>query len=160
MNGRFIAGGLVLFSIVFGAALWWFQTRGWYEEVTGVEAITIDGAATPVENYRGIDADTSPLKLRGCFVVAAGEISGRPAVDADPLIAPGWFDCFDAEAIATDLEAGAARAILAEFNEPYGFDRIIAVYPDGRAYQWRQINACGTAAFDGDPPPAGCPPKE
>ena len=82
------------------------------------------------------------------------------APDAEPLVAPGWFDCFDAEAIAKDLDAGAARAILAEFNEPYGFDRIIAAYPDGRAFQWRQINACGAAAFDGSELPAGCPPNE
>ena len=80
--------------------------------------------------------------------------------EADPLVAPGWFECFDAERIAQDLGAGRARAILAEFNEPYGFDRIVASYPDGRAYQWRQINRCGKAAFDGDPLPEGCPPRD
>ncbi|MEM7547267.1 MAG: DUF6446 family protein [Pseudomonadota bacterium] len=159
MNGRWIAGGLVLFSLIFGAALWWFQTRGHYEEVTGLTEITVNGVPVAVSDYRGLDAISSPLKLRGCFTTAA-LLTGPEAPDAEPLVAPSWFDCFDAETMSRDLDTGAATAILAEFNTPYGFDRMIAAYPDGRAYQWRQINACGTAAFDGDPLPAGCPAKE
>ncbi|MEO0363091.1 MAG: DUF6446 family protein, partial [Pseudomonadota bacterium] len=142
MNGRVIAGGLVLFSVAFGAALWWFQTRGHYDEVAGLDVVEIAGAAAEVEDYRGLDGASSPLKLRGCFRVA-GAVDGPPAPNAEPLIAPGWFDCFDAEAIASDLGSGAARAVLAAFNEPYGFDRVVALYPDGRAFQWRQINPCG-----------------
>ena len=156
MSGRILAGGLVLFALIFGAALWWFQTRGFYEETVRSEVI-IAGAAIPVTGYRGIDADTSPLKLRSCFI--ADPIAGPAPEAPEPLVAPGWFDCFDAEAIDADLASGAARAVLAAFNAPYGFDRIIVQYPDGRAYQWRQINKCGKAAFDGDPLPEGCPPK-
>jgi hypothetical protein len=40
----------------------------------------------------------------------------------------------------------------------YGIDRVLAIYPDGRAFAWHQINACGKFVFDGDPPPEGCPP--
>lgn len=156
MSGRVLAGGLVLFALVFGAALWWFQTRGHYVEVTDVAGIDVAGAVIPVSGYRGIDAATSPLKLRACF--AADVIEGPPAQAPDPLIAPDWFDCFDAEALAKDIEAGAARAILAERNQPYGFDRIVAAYADGRTFMWRQINECGAAAFAGDPLPEGCPP--
>ncbi|MEM7523220.1 MAG: DUF6446 family protein [Pseudomonadota bacterium] len=158
MSGRLIAGGLVAFALLFGAALWWFQTRGHYQEVVGLDEVVIAGVATPVVGYRGIDAVSSPLKLRGCFT--AEPLTGPPAPEAEPLIAPAWFDCFDAEALATDIAAGAATAILAEFNTPYGFDRIVAAYPDGRAFQWRQINKCGSAHFEGDPPPEGCPPKD
>ena len=50
------------------------------------------------------------------------------------------------------------RALLVTGNSPYGFDRVMALYPDNRAYVWPQINACGTAHFDGDPLPADCPP--
>ena len=156
MSGRLLAGGLVLFALLFGVALWWFQTYGFYQETARSE-VMIAGAAIPVAEYRGIDADTSPLKLRSCF--RAERIEGPAPEGPDPLVAPGWFDCFDAETLAKDIEAGAARAILAEFNAPYGFDRIVAQYPDGRAYQWRQINKCGTASFDGDPLPEGCPAK-
>lgn len=157
MSGRILAGGLVLFAVIFGAALWWFQTRGFYQETARAEVI-VAGAVIPVTDYQGIDADTSPLKLRSCFTAA--ELTGPPAENPDPLVAPGWFDCFDAKAISDDLTAGAARAIVAESNAPFGFDRIIAQYPDGRAFQWRQINKCGKASFDGNPLPDGCPEKE
>ena len=36
-------------------------------------------------------------------------------------------------------------------------DRIVAVYPDGRAYAWHQINRCGEVVFDGNSAPEGCP---
>lgn len=154
MSGRLLMTGLITAALIFGAALWWAQTRGWYREVTGVEAITIAGVRTPVAGYRGVDAASSPLKLRGCFLVE--DVEGAPANDPEPLVAPGWFDCFDARAIAADLAAGDARAVLAERGAPAGFDRIVAVYPDGRAFEWRQINECGAARFDGNPLSEAC----
>ncbi|MDG1209157.1 MAG: DUF6446 family protein [Paracoccaceae bacterium] len=155
MSGRTLMIGLIGFSLIFGAVLWYYQTRGWYEPVENLTSIVIDGQNVAVTDYQGIDAATSPLKLRGCFTMepAAAPVAERP----DPLIAPGWFDCFDAETIATDIASGAALPLLAEFNTPYGFDRIVAYYPDGHAFQWRQINACGKAEFAGDPLPDGCP---
>ena len=57
-----------------------------------------------------------------------------------PLTAPGWFDCFDAEAIGTALEAGEAFAFLGQKNIHDGVDRVVAVFPDGRAYAWNQLN--------------------
>jgi hypothetical protein len=78
--------------------------------------------------------------------------------NARPLVAPGWFDCFDAATIGGDLQSGRAVAVLGEENVTYGIDRVIALYPDGRAFAWHQINACGEVVFDGDPPPEGCPP--
>ena len=77
---------------------------------------------------------------------------------AEPLNAPGWFGCFDAARIGADIASGAARTVLARANAPYGFDRVMALYPDGRAYVWPRINACGEAVYDGQPAPAGCPP--
>ena len=87
-----------------------------------------------------------------------GPAAAPVASDPAPMIAPTWFDCFDAKAISDDIKAGTALPLLADTNEPYGVDRIVAYYPDGRAYQWRQINKCGTAEFAGDPLPEGCPP--
>ena len=156
MSGRILAGGLVLFALIFGAALWWFQTRGHYERVSGLTEITVGGQQVVVEGYQGLDAATSPLKLRGCF--RSGPIEAPFADRPEPLVAPGWFGCFDAETLARDIESAAATAYLAEFNAPYGFDRIVARYPNGAAYQWRQMNKCGEAAFAGDPLPEGCPP--
>ena len=57
-----------------------------------------------------------------------------------PLIAPSWFSCFNAKQIGADLENGAAVAFLSEENIHPGVDRVIAVYPDGRAFAWQQLN--------------------
>jgi hypothetical protein len=57
-----------------------------------------------------------------------------------PLNAPGWFDCFDAAAIGAALEKGEALAFLAEAEIRPGVDRVVAVFADGRAYAWHQLN--------------------
>ncbi|WP_340110461.1 DUF6446 family protein [Pikeienuella sp. HZG-20] len=157
-KGRLIIVALAVFAVIFGAVLWWYQTRGYYVEVTGVDTVRIAGVDVPVEEYLGLDAPTSPLKMRGCF--KAPPFEAPPAPDAAPLVAPGWFSCFDAGVIEADLATGAAKAFLAEANTPYGFDRIVAAYPDGRAFQWRQINSCGAAFFAGRETPADCPIPE
>lgn len=157
MNGKYLAGGLVAFSVLFGAGLWYSQNSAYYETVTDISELNVLGFPVSVQNYQGIDADTSPLKRRACFTADLSKAEpGLFSEEADPLIAPRWFNCFDAEQIATDLESGAARVVLAEFNEPFGFSSYIAAYADGRAYLWRQMNACGSAEFAGDPLPEGC----
>jgi len=159
MNGKIISGGLVVFSVLFGIGLWYSQTRAYYYDVSATE-ITAFGDAFPVADYRGIDADTSPLKMRACFSVDWVYTPSDEYADiAHPLQAPPQFDCFNAKQIDADISSGAAMAILVEDNAPYGFDRFIAQYPDGSAFMWRQINACGTAAFAGDPLPENCPPQ-
>ncbi|MGG7567603.1 DUF6446 family protein [Rhodovulum sp. DZ06] len=164
MNGKLLAGGLAVFALGFGGALWWFQTQAWYDEITGVEAVDVQGSDLPVVNYRGLDGDSSPLKLRACFRVRDGVAPDalahvKAAEGATPLVAPDWFDCFDAPWIQAELDGGEARAVLAAANEPWGFDRYIAYMPDGRGWMWRQMNHCGHAVFDGKDLPEGCPPK-
>ncbi|HEU0222012.1 MAG TPA: DUF6446 family protein, partial [Paracoccaceae bacterium] len=61
------------------------------------------------------------------------------AEDATPLSAPSWFGCFDHAQLTRDLAAGRAVAYRAGTDVPKDFERIIAVYPDGRAYMWRQL---------------------
>ena len=75
----------------------------------------------------------------------------------EPTIGPGWFDCYDAQKIGEALEAGEALAFLSEHLAHYGMDRVVAVFPDGRAFAWHQINECGKAFYDGRDLPAGCP---
>ncbi len=60
---------------------------------------------------------------------------------ATPLVAPGWFDCFDANRIGEALETGEAIAFLSEANISPGIDRVVAVFPDGEAFAWNQVNA-------------------
>ena len=140
VTGRAVLTGLGLALVVFAAVLWWFQTRAWYEEVTGVEAVIVDGREVPVTGWRGIDAASSPIKLRACFRVDPEALADAPAAEAPtPLIAPDWFDCFDAGALTEALETGEARAVRAAAEEFEATERLIAVYPDGRAFMWRQL---------------------
>ncbi len=157
MNGKLMVGGIVAVALAAGAGLWYSQTYAYYERQDGLSEITAFGDPWPVSNYRGIDANTSPLKLRACFTVDWDYApSDTYKAEAEPLTAPSWFGCFDAEKIAKDIEADKAVVLLAEKNAPFGFSRFIAQYPDGNAYMWRQINDCGTAQFDGDDLPEGC----
>lgn len=164
-SGQVLAIGIVAATAVFGAGVWYSQTRAWYVpvEAADVVATRFDGEAEPllVADFEGIDAETSPLRYRACFTtdvsLATLTETFQPYEDAAPLNAPGWFSCFDAGAIGAALEAGTALAFLGEANAPYGFDTIIAVGEDGRGYAWPQINVCGEAHFAGDPLPPDCP---
>jgi hypothetical protein len=102
------------------------------------EAIVVNG-------IEGIDADSSPIKFRACFTtplsLAMLTETYRDYVGAEPLVAPRGFDCFDAEAIGKALETGEALAFLSEPDIHPGVDRVVAVFGDGRAYAWQQLNA-------------------
>lgn len=166
--GKILAGVIVIVALVAGAAMYYLQVYHFYFEVRPVAEggtveirITLtDGSviALPVQDFRGIDADSSPIRFRACFETALPQDLGfQPYPAAVPLTAPGWFDCFDAKAIGADLEAGRARAYLGEADLVYGVDRVLAIYPDGRARAWQQINRCGEIVFDGQPAPEDCP---
>jgi hypothetical protein len=168
MNEKVIGIFLVVLGLIAGAAMYWLQVYAFYEEVrlasdggdVVMRVTRADGTVTDmaVSGFSGIDADSSPIRFRACFLTTV-EPSGLALYpDPTPLVAPGWFDCFDAAALGADLEAGVATAVLGEANVTYGVDRVIAIYADGRAFAWHQINACGEVVFDGDPAPEGCPP--
>ncbi len=168
MNGKVIAIFLVVVGLAAGAAMYWLQVHAFYEEVrlasdggdVAIRATRADGTVDDivVSDFRGVDAASSPIRFRACFVTSSTQNGFALYPNAQPLVAPGWFDCFDASAIGADLAAGRAVAVLGEANVTYGIDRVLALYPDGRAYAWHQINACGEVVFDGDPAPEGCPP--
>jgi len=160
--GRFAAGGLVLSGVAAGGAMYYLQVYGYYETLEpqiGYQVAVADGSARlSISEFEGIDSYSSPLRYRACFVITAGQPQLIPYEGGEPLNAPGWFSCFDAATIGSDIEQGVARTVLVEANVQYGFDHVMALYPDGRAFVWPQINACGEAHFDGDPVPQGCPP--
>lgn len=161
MTGRIAAAVIVIAGILAGFGMYYAQVYGFYDEL---EAQTVYAVATPngelelaISAFQGIDAQSSPLRYRACFQIE-GEVPELATYAAPtPLNAPGWFSCFDAAQIGADLEAETAQGVLVHANAPYGFDRVMALYPDGRAFVWPQINPCGQAHFDGDPLPAGCP---
>ncbi len=152
--------------------MYYLQVYAFYDEVPVSETQedvlltninTGEPEAILYENFRGIDADSSPLRYRACFETEMSEALLTETYQLYetpvPNVAPGWFDCFDAKAIGAALEAGEATAYLSVFNIVYGFDRVVALDGQGRGFVWHQINACGEAAFDGDPVPEGCPPE-
>ncbi len=142
MRGRPLMIGLIAFTALFAAALYYAQVFAWYERSSGVGALRVGSEVVPIADYQGIDATSSPLKLRGCFRAdPASFAAATPAPEAEPLTAPFWFRCFDARTIGADLAAGRATALALEYDTPPGFDVVVALYPDGRGYLWRRLNA-------------------
>lgn len=169
MNGKIIAAALVVPALMVGAAVYYLQVYGYYrdvapngsDDVTLVNAETGEAEVIPYADFRAIDADSSPIRYRACFTTTLGEAALAETYqdypEAEPLIAPGWFGCFDAEEIGGALEDGGAMAFLSKPEVHYGIDRVVAILPDGRGFAWNQINRCGTVVFDGNPAPEGCP---
>ena len=169
MSGARIAiVGIVMSALIAGAALYYLQVYAYYTEVDAADAqveltSVVTGEAEPIiyDSFSAIDSDSSPIRYRACFttVLSQAMLTETYVIvdEAEPRVAPDWFDCFDASQIGADLETGEALAFLGTENIHYGIDRIVAVYPDGRAYAWHQINACGAVVFDGNPAPEGCP---
>ncbi|WP_276719175.1 DUF6446 family protein [Pseudooceanicola nitratireducens] len=164
--GKFLAALIVICAVGGGGLLYYLQVYGYYETIvpTGEDVILTDltGAEDLVTyaDFQAIDAYSSPIRYRACFTtdVTGGALdSYQPYPDAEPLEAPGWFDCYDADEIGAALEDGRARAVLSVKNYVYGIDRVAAIFPDGRGYVWHQINHCGEVVFDGRPAPEGCP---
>ena len=170
MTARVLILAILITALIAGVGMYYLQVYAYYDELTAEEAGPVmlvpqgadAGEPIPVSDLRAIDSNSSPIRFRSCFQsqepldVLAQRYT--PYEDAQPLNAPGWFDCFDARAIGESLEAGEARAFLSVKDIRYGIDRILAVLPNGRGFAWHQINACGEVVFDGKPPPPGCPP--
>jgi len=168
--GKVLVVFLVVSAAIAGVAMYYLQVYAFYDEVpvSSEGSVQLTNLSTdapePIlyEDFQGIDADSSPLRYRACFTTSMSEalLTETYVIYDNPIpnVAPGWFDCFDAPAIGAALEAGEATAYLGHFNITYGFDRVVAIDGAGNGFVWHQINACGTAAFDGDPLPPGCPP--
>ena len=141
MSGKVLVTSLLLFAFGFSAALYYFQVFAFYRNINGLTSVKVLNRFIPIQDYVGIDSDTSGLKLRSCFKVDPKEFSELPLLKkATPLSAPFWFKCFDNAKIQIAIDSGEAKAFLAEENEKDGIDRVIAVYGNGNAFQWRQLN--------------------
>lgn len=170
VNGKYLVGGLAACCVVAGAGLIYTQNYAYYQNVTVNGSIDLSGdddrvgsmiateirltslaegvpEAVTVSGFSGIDAGTSPLKFRGCFVIGHSleQLKQRyaQADHAVPLRPPAWFDCFDVERLTEDLAAGNAVAFLGEREIAPGVDRLVAVYPDQRAFAWHQFSQDG-----------------
>jgi hypothetical protein len=152
VNGKLVAGFIVIVGAVAGVAMYYLQEYAYYTKAVfkpGAEiALTLitSGQPEPIlaEGIEGIDADSSPLRFRACFHTPMTQAmlseTYQAYQGAVPLIAPSWFDCFDAAKIGAALENGEALAFLSQSNIAPSVDRVVAVFPDGRAYAWHQIH--------------------
>lgn len=150
--GKLAVGFIVIVSLLGGAFLYYTQVYAYYKPVAfqpGAEiklTPVVGNSPEPIltEDVTGIDGDSSPIRFRACFTtpmtLAMLSETYRTYERAEPLNAPGWFDCFDATAIGTALEEGEALAFLSEANIHPGVDRVVAVFGDGRAFAWHQLN--------------------
>ncbi|MEM9580479.1 MAG: DUF6446 family protein [Pseudomonadota bacterium] len=168
--GKFLAGLLVVSALFAGFGMYYLQVYAFYEEVQPTEdAVQLVSVATDLpetilfDGFQAIDADSSPIRYRACFTT---DMSHSLLTEtyvayegAEPRIAPGWFDCFDAEAIGAELEAGTALAFLGTKNIAFGVDRIVAITEDGRGYVWHEPNECGAKAYDGSLKGEACPDR-
>lgn len=151
--GKIIVGAIVIVAAIAGGFLWYTAERAFYEPVAfqpgaEIRLVPLTGdqpEAIVVEAVEGIDAASSPIKFRACFrtplSLAMLTETYRDYPDAEPLVAPSGFDCFDAQTIGKALETGEALAFLSEPGIHPGVDRVVAVFPDGRAFAWHQLNA-------------------
>ena len=151
MNGKIVGGFLVVTALVAGIAMYWLQVYAFYEPVAFTPGDEI--RLTPIEsgvpeailaeNVTGIDGTSSPLRFRACFTTPLTQAmlseTYRAYPAAVPTIAPSWFGCFDANAIGAALESGEALAFLSQQSISPQIDRVVAVFPDGRAYAWHQV---------------------
>ena len=92
MNGKLFVILLLVFTIGFAVALYYFQVFAFYRNINGLTSVKVLNRFIPIRDYVGIDSDTSGLKLRSCFKVDPKEFSELPLLKkATPLSAPFWF---------------------------------------------------------------------
>ena len=141
MNGKLFIFLFLGGSVIFTVALFYFQNYAYYDLKDIRQNILLGNKRHKIFNYQGIDSESSGLKLRECFVMDSSDDIDLPTYEKPtPLTAPFWFKCFNAEKISKDLEEGKASAFLLKKEQFDGIDKVLAVYPDGRSYLWRQLN--------------------
>ncbi|WP_246107440.1 DUF6446 family protein [Puniceibacterium confluentis] len=163
---------IVVTALCAGALLYYTQVYAYYYDVTatGTDDVRLTGKVSNLpetilyEDFRAIDAESSPIRYRACFTTPStlDQLRDTYAIypGAEPRVAPTWFDCFDAAAIGDDLAAGRALAFTGQRNIEYGIDRVVAITQDGRGYVWHEINDCGDKTYDGSPLGVDCPVRE
>lgn len=149
MNGKIFVSGLLIIAAIVGISIYYLQVYGFYDDIDpqsglGDLIVTTDqgqSRALVASDFQGIDSTSSPLRYRSCFKLSADQAVDLVPFDAPtPLIGPKWFKCFSAGDLDADLSNGAAQAYLAQKDIAPGIDRVIAIYPDGTAFAWHQLN--------------------
>jgi len=108
-----------------GIALYYLQVYAYYDEVE-VDKVQltslISGEAEEIlfENFKAIDSNSSPVRYRACYETPSSLAMLTETFviydEAEPLVAPSWFDCFDADALGADLEVGTSTPMVARLR--------------------------------------------
>ena len=69
MTGKITVILLIVVTLIFGIAFFYFQTYAYYSKVDAKEKIIVNKIQIKVQDYIGIRSDVSKLKLRGCFKI-------------------------------------------------------------------------------------------
>lgn len=152
MNGKLLGSIIVGTALIAGIAIYYLQVYAYYETVNvGTVDLRLTSVATGqpepflVNDLQAIDASSSPLRFRACFTTPSSLATLTEEFviydKATPLVAPGWFGCFDATEIGEALQGDYAVGFLAREKIRPGVDRVVAVFDDGRAFAWHQLNA-------------------
>jgi hypothetical protein len=171
VRGKILVVTILLTSFLAGATMYYLQVYGFYAKVdleqsngiTLVNLSTQEAEEIEVVNFKGIDADSSPIRFRACFEVQQSiDILREKYIMlavAMPRNAPNWFECFNSKRIGKDLSNGLATAFLGSKNLEYGIDRYVVIYPNGRGYAWHELNECGEKLYDGSAKDQSCPKR-
>ncbi|MEM9350032.1 MAG: DUF6446 family protein [Pseudomonadota bacterium] len=168
MSGKLISIFLCLVTLAVGGGVYYAQVYGFYydvaeDEVRMTNLVTEEPEPILIEAFQAIDADSSPIRYRACFTTPTSLATLTETYEifdeAEPLTAPGWFDCFDARALGDMIREGTAIAFTGTRNLEYGIDRVVAVTADGRGFVWHQVNECGDKLYDGTPAGDDCPER-
>ena len=168
MSGKLVGTVILALALIAGAAVYYLQVYAFYQRLPDgdvrLTALASDAAEIiPSASFSAIDADSSPIRYRACFEtelsLAMLTETFTPYDEAVPRNAPHWFGCFDAQAIAAELDAGTALPFLGEKNVAFGVDRVVAITEDGRGFVWHELNNCGEKAYDGSIVGEECPDR-
>ncbi len=171
MSGKIIAIVIVVCAAVAAGWMYYLQVYGYYYNVTPVPGQDVllvrqdSQVSEPIlyTAFEAIDADSSPIRYRACFETSLtpDELKAKYVVQptGEPRVAPGWFECFDAEAIGEAIESGALTVYLGEKNIFYGVDRVVGIGADGRGWVWHELNECGHKEYDGTVVGEECPAR-
>nr|WP_254899031.1 DUF6446 family protein [Thalassococcus arenae] len=162
----------MLCAVLAGIGVYYTQVYAYYIEVepSGVDDVQLTPKGSDVPetvlygDFRAIEKKSSPIGYRACFTTDTplAQFTDRyeEYVGSSPRVAPGWFDCFDAEEIGTMIANGQARVFTGQRNLFYGIDRVVAITENGRGFIWHEVNECGAKTYDGSPKGEDCPPRD
>ena len=136
MDRRHLFTGLIIAGVVVIAGVWWFMGHTGFQP-TVQRQVLIAGEVYDVSRWVGVMAEGEPEKTRACFRIE-GEVVAPPELVPRPTEGPDWLTCYDPDFVMRALASGRATAYVAEENNPPGWNRVVAVMTDRRAFLWHQ----------------------